>query len=116
MKTELWAMELVVLGTIIGSFGPLLLKVGMDNRELTIYNILFNVKVISGIIIYLISSFFFVFALKGGQLSVLYPLVSFSYIWVTINSRIFLKEKIGRYKIIGIFFIILGIIIISITN
>jgi small multidrug resistance pump len=116
MKTEIWAMALVVSGTIVGSFAPLLLKVGMLNKKVTIKNLLLNPRVISGIILYFISSLFFVFALKGGELSVLYPFVSFGYIWVTINSKIFLKEKINKYKILGITFIVIGIVIIGLQN
>ena len=116
MKTEFWAMGLVVSGTIVGSFAPLLLKVGMLNKKVTIKNLLLNIKIISGIFLYFISSLFFVVALKGGELSVLYPLVSFGYIWVTINSRVFLKEKITIYKMIGIIFIFLGIVLIGLSN
>jgi|ERR1035437_4265255 undecaprenyl phosphate-alpha-L-ara4N flippase subunit ArnE len=116
MKTETWAMGLVVLGTIVGSFAPLLLKIGMINKRITIKNLLLNIKVIAGILLYLLSSLFFVIALKGGELSILYPLVSFGYIWVTINSRLFLKEKMDKYKVIGVSFIILGITIITMTN
>lgn len=116
MKTEIWAMGLVVSGTIVGSFAPLLLKVGMLNKKVTIRNLFLNIKVISGIFLYFISSLFFVVALKGGELSVLYPLVSFGYIWVTINSKVFLKEKITFYKVIGIFFIFAGIILIGLSN
>lgn len=116
MKTEIWAMFLVVLGTIVGSFAPLLLKIGMKDKKVTLINLIFNIKVISGIFLYFFSSLFFIVALKGGELSVLYPFVSFGYIWVTINSRLFLKEKIGKYKIIGIIFILIGIVLISSQN
>ena len=116
MKTELWAMAMVILGTIVGSFAPLLLKVGMRDKKVTLKNLLRNFKVMSGVFLYFISSLFFVVALKGGELSVLYPLVSFGYIWVTINSKLFLKEKITIYKIIGIFFIFSGIILIGLSN
>lgn len=116
MKTEIWAMALVVSGTIVGSFAPLLLKLGMLSKKVTIKNLLLNIKVISGIFLYFISSLFFVIALKGGELSVLYPFVAFGYIWVTINSRVFLKEKITNSKMIGIFFIFSGIIIIGLSN
>lgn len=116
MKTELWAMLMVVAGTIVGSFGPLLLKIGMHDKKVTLRNLLFNFKVMSGVFLYFISSLFFVIALKGGELSVLYPLVSFGYIWVTINSKLFLKEKITMYKILGILFIFSGIIIIGLSN
>lgn len=116
MRTEIWAIGLVILGTIIGSFAPLLLKLGVKEIKLTIKNFIFNQKILAGLFLYFLSSLIFVYALKGGELSVLYPFVSFGYIWVTIHSKVFLKEKINRFKIIGIIFIIIGVALISSQN
>ncbi|MCX5829845.1 MAG: EamA family transporter [Deltaproteobacteria bacterium] len=113
MHTEWWAIGLVILGTVVGSFGALLLKIGIDRIQPNLLSIIFNKRIILGIFLYVISSLFFIYALKGGELSVLYPMVSFGYIWVTINSKLFLKEYLNKYKIIGIIFIVIGIIFIG---
>ncbi len=75
--------------------------------------LIFNFRIISGIILYVLSSFFFVLALKHGELTILYPLVSLGYIWVTLISRFILKETINKFKVVGIIFIFLGIIVIG---
>lgn len=116
MKTESISIIIVIFGTIISSFAPLMLKLGMVNKKFTLFNLIINVKVISGVLLYILSSFFFVFALRRGELSVLYPLVSLNYIWVTIISRIFLNEEIKIPKIIGIVFLIIGITLIAFSN
>lgn len=115
MHTEWWAIGLIIIGTVVGSFGALFLKIGMDRIQLNLLNVILNKRIILGIFLYVISSFFFIYALKGGELSILYPMVSFGYIWVTIISRIFLKEQIDKYKIIGIGLICIGIIFVGST-
>ena len=114
MTTELWAIGLVVLGGIIGSFGPIYIKAGAEKITLKrLSSIYKNPFLIIGIIIYAISILIFIPALRGGELSVLYPLVSLVYIWVTLNSRILLNEKITKEKCLGIFLIIIGVIFIG---
>ena len=50
-----------------------------------------------------------VLALRGGQLSVLYPIIALTYVWVTILSPMFFKDDINASKIIGLALIIAGV-------
>ena len=52
---------------------------------------------------------FYGFGIKGGQLSVLYPMVSLGSIWTLIWSRIFFQEAITREKLIGLTLILIGV-------
>ena len=54
----------------------------------------------------------FIYALKFGNVSILYPIIAMSYIWVTIMATIFLKESFAYTKWAGIFLIILGVSVI----
>lgn len=112
METKLWAIGLVILGTIIGAFGALLFKQGSRKVSLNIKSFIKNKKLIIGFVLYGLSAVIFIPALKGGELSVLYPLVAISYIWVSLLSIKFLKEKMNKFKIIGIFLIIIGVVFI----
>jgi uncharacterized membrane protein len=123
MTTALWAMGLVILGTMVGAFGPILFKKGSKTFTLNPRKILKdpmillkNYYVIFGCVLYALSSFIFIPALRGGELSVLYPLVSLSYIWVAILSAKFLGEKINSTKIAGIALIIIGVSLIGIGS
>lgn len=112
MKTQLWAIAMVVTGTVIGSFGPIFLKRLADGFSFTIKGI-FNKNLIFGLLCYAIGTIMFIPALKGGDLSVLYPLVSVSYIWVCLWSIKFLKERMNYIKWLGILFILIGIAFIG---
>lgn len=115
MATELWAIGLVFIGGLIGGLGPIYLKKGSElikkNQLSTIYK---NKLLIIGILIYGISTVIVIPALKGGELSVIYPLVGLSYVWVSIYSIFMLKEKMTLLKWIGIMIIISGISLIGV--
>ena len=114
MPTELWAVGLVVLGTIVGSFGPILLKKGSKKFSLNPKLLIKNYHIISGTGLYILGTILFIAALRGGELSILYPLVSVTYIWVSFLSIKFLKEKMNKYKWLGILLIIIGVTFIGI--
>lgn len=50
------------------------------------------------------------------DLSVAIPIASFSYILVPLVSIIFLQEKINLIRWVGIFFILLGVIFVSLSS
>lgn len=113
MTTELWAIGLVLFASFIGSFGPIFFKRGSKNIKLNIISLLKNYDLIIGIFFYLLSNVFFIPALSGGDLSILYPLVSTIYIWVNIWSALFLKEKLTASKWGAIGLILVGVILLS---
>jgi len=57
--------------------------------------------------------FFWLVALAGSDLSVVFPLGSMQYVLVLVASRLFLKEKIDRKKLIGTLLVMLGVIAIA---
>ncbi len=115
-KTELWAIGLVILSTLIGAVGPIMLKVGVHEIKMSFINIIKHPKIIFGAFMMVVSAGVYIMALKGGELSVLYPYASLSYLWVTLISKFYLKEEINKQKIMGIALIILGIVLIGLSN
>jgi uncharacterized membrane protein len=116
MKTQLWAITLVVLATFGGSWGALLLKMSVDEIHLSLRNILRSRRIILSVTLYVLSSLPFIWALRGGELSVLCPMGSLSYVWITGISHIFLKEQIGLLKIIGVSLIVIGVVVIGVVQ
>ncbi|MBI4918423.1 EamA family transporter [archaeon] len=116
MPTELWAVSLVIIAGVFGAFGPIFLKMGSANLNRNFSAQLKNYKLLLGIFIYLFSAVLFIPALKGGDLSLLYPLVSLSYVWVSILSVIILKERMGFVKWSGIFLILIGVSFIGLGS
>jgi multidrug transporter EmrE-like cation transporter len=51
----------------------------------------------------------FVFALKDMELSILYPVISFSYVWVALLSFLIFHETLNPWKASGIAVIMLGV-------
>jgi drug/metabolite transporter (DMT)-like permease len=54
-----------------------------------------------------------VLALRHGELSVLYPLISLSYVWVAILSVVVFGEAMNPFKILGIFVIMAGVAVMG---
>lgn len=114
--TILIGIALVTLGTLIGSFGALFLKLGSKNFSMSPTKIIRNWHLILGCFLYLVSSIPFIISLKFGPLSVMYPFVATSYIWVTCLSIIVLKEKMTFFKWLGIISIIAGVAFIGLGS
>lgn len=114
--TLLFAILLVIFATIIGSFGSLFFKLCSDKMSFNLRKLVHNYYLFFGFFLYGLSSILFLIALKGNPVSVLYPFVSFSYVWVTLLSLKYLNEKINKWKCIGIFLIMVGVVFIGLGS
>ena len=111
---EWWAAALVLLAAFTGSFGSLYFKKGADKLEFKLKPLLRNFDLLKGVVIYGTSTIFYVIGIKGGELSVLFPLVSTGYIWVCLLSVKYLGEDMNTLKWAGIGFILLGVSLIGV--
>ena len=116
MATQLWAIGLVITATLIGAFGPILLKKASAKRLSKLSSLATNYHLFGGVALYAIGTLLFIPALKGGDLSVLYPFVSLAYIWVSLLSVKFLGEKMDKFKWLGIALIIIGVTFIGLGS
>lgn len=116
MATQLWAVGLVIFATLIGAFGPILLKKASARKLSKIGSLATNYHLFGGVALYAISTIMFIPALKGGELSVLYPFVALVYIWVSLLSVKFLGENMNKFKWIGIALIIIGVSFIGLGS
>ena len=104
---------LVFACTILGALAQLLMKAGMEQFRLEPIALITNLPLIAGYVLYGINTVMLVMALREGELSVLYPIIALTYVWVTLASYIRLHEPPNVYKNIGVTTIILGVIIIG---
>ncbi|OYT34057.1 MAG: hypothetical protein B6U87_02625 [Candidatus Aenigmarchaeota archaeon ex4484_52] len=98
---------LVLISSILGALGQIQLKKGMD-----IYNfqtLFSNYNLFGGIFFYGIATIIYLSALKGDEVSVLYPIVATSYIWTCFLAVYFLGEKMNISNWFGILLILLGV-------
>ncbi len=54
-------------------------------------------------------------ALAQGDLSLVYPLGSVQFVLILFSAHIFLDEKIDKMKLLGTFFVVLGIVFITLS-
>lgn len=109
MTTKLWAALLVLFTTLLTSSAQILLKKGSAVLDFDIAGILANYYLIGGILLYVVGGALLILSFKGGEVSVLYPIIATSYIWVSLLSIVFLKESMNLFKSFGILMIIAGI-------
>ena len=115
MATELWAIMLVITGAIVGSIAPILIKKASADVKFSL-NAIKNKYLVGGVALYGLGTALFIPALKGGELSVLYPIVSVTYIFVSSFSIKFLNERMTKFKWIGIALIIAGVTLIGLGS
>ncbi|MBD3164851.1 EamA family transporter [Candidatus Woesearchaeota archaeon] len=113
MKTELWSIGLVLAASSIGSLGPLFLKKASVKFRFNIKELVKNYYLFLGIGFYGMGTVLFIPALRGGELSVLYPFVALVYVWVSLWSVKFLGERMTRLKWMGIALILAGVTFIG---
>jgi multidrug transporter EmrE-like cation transporter len=103
---------MVFFAGVVGSFGAVFLKLGAARLSRSIISFL-NGRLIAGVALYLASSVIYTLALRGGQLSVLYPMVALGYIWTLLWARLFFHEAFTRQKLMGLGLILLGVAMVG---
>jgi multidrug transporter EmrE-like cation transporter len=109
------SMLLVFAASVVGSFGAVFLKMGADRLDGSLLGFL-NTRLIAGVALFLGSSVFYALGIRGGQLSVLYPMVSLGYIWTILWSRLFFKEAFTRTKFAGLALILTGVVLVGLGS
>jgi len=109
MATKLWATLLVLFTTLLTSSAQILWKKGSATLAFNILGIITNYYIIGGILLYAVGGTLLIISFRGGEVSVLYPLIATSYIWVSLLSVRFLGEQMNHFKWLGVASIIMGI-------
>jgi len=110
--TEPISILLTVLSSLCASLGQLGLKFGSIKLEKRFKALITNYALMAGLFFYGISSVLFIIALKGGELTVLFPIASLNYIWVDLLAIKYLNEKMNKLKWFGILLILVGVVVI----
>ena len=109
---ELTSIGLAVLSSLLAAVGQIGLKFGSLRLKKNFAALMKNYALIAGLFFYGLSSIVFILALKGHELTVLYPIASLNYVWVSFLSMKLLKEKMNKYKWLGILLIMIGVSLI----
>jgi drug/metabolite transporter (DMT)-like permease len=115
MRTEPKAFALMILCTFLTSTAQVLYKFGANRLigGVSIIALITNYPLILGLALYVIAGVILIVALKDGDVTVLYPIVATSYIWVSLLSMFIFGEVMNISKWLGVFVIIIGIVSIA---
>ena len=116
MTTPASSMALVLGGSVIGSVGAVFLKSGAMALGKHWSTILLNWRLAVGAATYLLSSVLFVKGMSHGELSVLFPMVSLSYICSLVWSRMLFNERLTKAKLYGVGMILVGIVCLGLGS
>jgi multidrug transporter EmrE-like cation transporter len=99
--------------TILGAAAQILMKLGMAHFNPAPQALLTNYQLVAGYVLYGINTLMLVLALREGELSMLYPIIALTYVWVTLLSYVLLSEPANIYKNVGITTIVVGVAVLG---
>lgn len=112
MKVDITIILIVLFCALLGATGQIFFKLASAKFSFNPLEWFTNIPLIAGVFLYGLSAVLFVWSLKYGEISVIYPIFATTYIWVCLFAYLYLGETISELKIIGIILIILGIFFI----
>ena len=109
----------MVVCTFLGAGAQVLIKLGAaalgphPTLAQTALGILTTPPLFAGYALYGFFTILMVLALRHGELSLLYPVIALTYVWVTILSIVVFHETMNAFKIAGILVIMSGVAILG---
>lgn len=106
-------MGIVLSCTLLTSTAQIFYKFGAAKLSFNIIELITNYELLMGMVLYAVGGILIILSFRGGEVSVLYPIVATSYIWVSFLSIYFLNESMNLYKWLGVFTIVAGVALIG---
>jgi multidrug transporter EmrE-like cation transporter len=92
----------------------MLLKTGANQLTApSLFAMVTNLTLLGGLSLYGVSTVLLVLALKEGELSLLYPVIALTYVWVTLLSLVVFHDHANPIKLAGIGIIVVGVAILG---
>ena len=101
----------LILKWRIGKYGELPLE--LSEKLLYLAKLFLDPFLISGLASSFVASLFWIMAMTKFEISYAYPFMSLAFVIVLIFSVFIFKETLSIYKIVGLVFIVMGIVITS---
>jgi multidrug transporter EmrE-like cation transporter len=107
-------MSLVFCCTILGAAAQVLMKIGLSHPvESGLVGYITSLPLLGGYCLYGLNTVLLVFALRDGELSILYPIIALTYVWVTILSVVFFHEAMNYFKLVGVAVVVIGVAVMG---
>ena len=113
--TPLSSILLGLLGSLIGSVGMVFLKKASKDLHKGFLHII-SVNAALGVALFMISSVFYLAGIRNGQISVLFPMVSLSYVWALFWARLVFKEPLTKQKFAGLGLVLIGVFFLGLGS
>ena len=114
------SIALVVVCTFIGAAAQIMMNIGAKSLPtLSIAAvranplIVMNAGLFAGLSLYGLFTLLLIFALRDGELSVIYPIIALTYVWVAFLSVVLFHEALNPFKACGVVVIVLGVAILG---
>jgi multidrug transporter EmrE-like cation transporter len=110
---------LVFCCTLLGATAQVLIKSGAGSLGAhtslvqTVVGILTTRVLFAGYALYGVSTVLLILALRRGELSMLYPVIALTFVWVTILSVVIFHESMNVLKLAGIATIVIGVAVLG---
>ena len=121
IKQRRRSVLIVVACTLIGAAAQVLIKLGaaqLSHASLiaTFLSIFTVPTLFFGYCLYGLFAVMMVYALRHGELSILYPVIALTFVWVSILSAMIFHEVMNPIKIAGIAIIIAGVAVLGLGS
>jgi multidrug transporter EmrE-like cation transporter len=115
------SVYMVIGCTLFAASAQVLLKFGaqhpmppfaigdMTTWQPFLLGLLGNAPLIIGYTLHAANAMLLILALRGGELSLLFPIYALSYVWVSMLSMYFFHESLNLWKSLGILLVIGGV-------
>lgn len=107
------AAQMLIKRGLVHGIPPPAAGSGVEAWLQFLFNMATNLPLFTGLSCYGLSTGLLVLALRYGELSVLYPIIALTYVWVSILSVMLLGETMNAFKIAGLSLIVLGVAVLG---
>lgn len=119
------AVGVVFLCTVIAAVSQMLIKLGAKGSAVAapwtslagvwtnLLAMATNGHLVGGYALYAVMTVMFIFALRDEELSILYPIISLSYVWVAGLSIWLFDETLNVFKSAGVLIIVAGVAVLG---
>lgn len=108
-KSLFSGLLLMVACTFFSAAGQMLFRMGARDQTFNLSLLFTNPFIIAGYIAFGLGGLLFLLALRQGELTVIYPFISMTFIWAAFFSLLILKERIIPLQLSGLAMIIMGV-------
>lgn len=108
-------MALVLCCTFLGAAAQILMKTGGNQLppKPSLLQMITCWPLLGGYVLYGLSTVLLVLSLRKAELSLMYPIIALTYVWVMGLSVVVFNESLNVFKIAGVLIIMAGVAVLG---